>query len=167
MPRFDFQVLKESRLKYKIDSNLFSLNGDLIIANFRTARTLANRINSVRKSEGVTDKIVTPGQINAAGLLHEIYHFIFRVYEKENSGVLDRAVSYLRDKTGTDNFENILIQFVADFPPPDIVNKKTSIINYLNGTTDGKENREIILEEIILLNIGNNNPAIENLKEIF
>ncbi|HKI79810.1 MAG TPA: alpha-amylase family glycosyl hydrolase [Ignavibacteriaceae bacterium] len=167
MLRFEFQILKEARIKYEIATSLFSLNGDIIIGNFRLARDLAQKINSKRRSESSPDKIVTPGQINATGLLHEISHFIIREYEKENSGVFKRAINYLADKTGTTYFENVLVQFVADFPPPQIAEKKKSIVEYLNDTTGGKDNREIVLEELILLNISNSNPATEALNEIY
>lgn len=167
MPRYEFQVLKEARIKYKIESSLFSINGDLVISNFRQARALAQSINSERASEGITDKIVTPGQVNAAGLLHEIFHFIIRKYENENSGVLDRAVNHLLEKTGNESFDKILRTFIDDFPPPAVSAKINTPEEYIEGTTEGKNNREIILEELILLNIGNNNPATANLSEIF
>ncbi|HKJ82331.1 MAG TPA: alpha-amylase family glycosyl hydrolase [Ignavibacteriaceae bacterium] len=167
MPRYEFQVLKEARKKYRIESSLFSINGDLIVANFSQARALAHKINSQRTSEGIGDRIVTPGQINAAGLLHEIFHFIINQYEKENSGVLDRAVNYLMTKTGGNNFEKILEKFINDFPPPDIESGNITSEEYLAGNTNGKNNREIILEELLLLDIGNINPATQNLNEIF
>ncbi len=167
MPRYEFQVLKEARKKYRIESSLFSINGDLIVANFHQARALVQKINSQRNTEGITDKIVTPGQINATGLLHEIFHFIINQYEKENSGVLDRAVNYLIGKTGRNNFENILKKFIEDFPPPDVESGKITSEEYLVGSTSGKNNREIILEELLLLEIGNINPATQNLNELF
>ena len=39
--------------------------------------------------------------------------------------------------------------------------------DYLNGFTGSKSNREIILEEIILLSIENINPATVLLKELY
>lgn len=167
MPLYQFQVLKKARKKYRIESSLFSINGDLVIANFRQARLLARNINTSRAEEGITDKLVTPGQVNAAGLLHEIFHFLIKEYEKQNSGVMDRAVYYLKEKTGGENFEKILIKFVTDFPPPEVDSGKLSPAGYLSGSTGEKNNREIVLEELLLLNIGNNNPATESLNEIF
>ena len=39
-------------IKYNFDKSLFSINGDLIIADFRLARILSEKINTKRKSEG-------------------------------------------------------------------------------------------------------------------
>ncbi len=168
MPRYDFQVTKESRSRYKIESSLFSLNGDLLIANFRQARILAEKINSKRKSEGVIDKPVTPGVINAVGLMHEIFHYVIKVYEEsENKKVLSRAIEKLRAALGEKKIEGIFLQFINDFPPPDVHSKKKTADEYLNSFTGSKPNTEIIFEELILLNIGNNNPAAENLKELY
>src|SRR3989304_643673 len=168
MFRFDFQVKKEARLKYEIDSSLFSIKGDIIIANLREARLLAAKINNKRKPEDIPNKLVTPGQINAAGLLHEIFHYIIRIYEKdENNDVFKKAIKYLQKEFGTGHFEIILKKFVTDFPPPVVYKKITSVDDYVSGFTGDKSNKEIILEELILLNISNMNPATESLEELF
>ncbi len=171
MFRFDFQVTKKSRSKFEIDpfgEGLFAINGDLIIANFRQTRILAQKINSKRKSDGITGKQVTPGMINAAGLFHEICHYVIRVYEEnENKNVLSRAVKNLSAEIGEKKFEEILLQFIKDFPPPDVHSGRKTENEYLDSSTGQKPNREIIFEELILLNIGNNNPAAENLKELY
>ena len=168
MLRFDFQVTKKSRLKYEIENSLFSIVGDLIIANFRQARILANKINTKRKSQGITDKLVTPGVINGIGLQHEIFHYLIRVYEQtENKNVFERAVNKLTTELGEKELEKILLHFIADFPPPEVYSGRISPNLYLNSLTDNKPNKEIILEELLLLHIGNNNPAGKNLRELY
>jgi glycosidase len=168
MLRFDFQVTKESRLKYEIENSLFSIVGDLIIANFRQARILANKINTKRKSQGITDKLVTPGVINGIGLQHEIFHYVIRVYEEtENKNVFQRAINKLTYELGEKELDRILLHFIADFPAPEVQSGKLSANLYLNSLTDNKPNKEIILEELLLLHIGNSNPAGKNLKELY
>ena len=115
MPRFDFQVKKESRKKYKIESSLFSINGDLLIVNFRMARNLAEKINSERRITNKDEKFVTPGVINGIGLQHEIFHYVIRVYEEtENKNVLKRAINKLKSDLGDKEFEKLLLQFIDD-----------------------------------------------------
>ena len=168
MPRLDFQVTKESRKKYEIENSLFSINGDLLIANFRQARILANKINANRRNENKSDKIVTPGVINAIGLQHEIFHYVIKIYEEtENRNVLNRVLGKMQSELGEKELEKILLHFIEDFPPPEVYSDKITAKNYLNGANENKPNREIILEELLLLNIGNNNPAAENLKELY
>ena len=80
--KFDFHVSKSTREKYDFDQSLFSIVGDLIIANSYQARLLSDKINSKRKEEGIHDVVVTAGMINALGLVHEIFHFLMRLYEE-------------------------------------------------------------------------------------
>jgi glycosidase len=163
-----FHVTKHSREKYQLEENLFSLQGDLIVADFKTARVLADRINKVRKEEGKVSELVTAGQINALGLLHEIFHLIIRKYEDEkNPGVFQKTLSFLKDNLSEDELERTLLKFVEEFPPLSVFQNLQTPQEYLNSKTDNKLNREIILEELILLNLENINPATHQLKELY
>ena len=100
MIKFDFHVSKAARQKYDFDQSLFSITGNLIIANFSKARLISEQINRNRKSSGLVDKLVTPGELNAFGLLHEVFHFLIRKYEQdENPGVFKRANTFLKKDT--------------------------------------------------------------------
>lgn len=168
MITYYFHVAKELRIKYQFEDNLFSLQGDLIVADFKTARLLSEKINQIRKEEGRHSELVTAGQINALGLLHEIFHLLIRRYEEnENPGVLHRSIDFLKDTLTEDELEKTLLKFVEEFPPLPVYQNKISAKEFLNSTTDSKSNREIILEEIILLNIENINPATHQLRELF
>lgn len=165
---FDLHVSLSSRKKYQIEQSLFSLKGDLIIADFNQARILAQKINDVRKSEGITDNFVTAGQINALGLLHEIFHFIIRHYEvKENPGVFERNIKYIKKILGNAKLNSTLKSFIEQFPPLDVFKGKVTTDQYLQGSTGVKPNTEIIIEEIILLHLENINKAFINLKELY
>ncbi len=164
----DFHVSKAARQKYDFDQSLFSITGDLIIANFRQARLLSDKINRKRKSSSLADQLVTPGEINAVGLLHEVFHFLIRKYEQdENPGVFKRANTFLKEDIGEKDLSNILLSFVNEFPPLPVFKKEVSPEKYLSSSTGGKPNTEIILEELILLHLENRNPAASKLKELF
>lgn len=168
MITYYFHVAKESRIKYQFEDNLFSLQGDLIVADFKTARLLSERINQIRKEEGRHSELVTAGQINALGLLHEIFHLLIRRYEEnENPGVLRRSIDFLKETLSEDELEKTLLKFIEEFPPLPVYQNKISAKEFLNSFTESKSNREIILEEIILLNIENINPAAHQLRELF
>ncbi|MEJ5263165.1 MAG: alpha-amylase family glycosyl hydrolase [Ignavibacterium sp.] len=168
MITYYFHVARESRIKYQFEDNLFSLQGDLIVADFKTARLLSEKINQIRKAEGRHSELVTAGQINALGLLHEIFHLLIRRYEEnENPGVLRRSIEYLKATLTEDELEKTLLKFVEEFPPLPVYQNKISAKEFLNSFTESKSNREIILEEIILLNIENINPAAHQLRELF
>jgi glycosidase len=168
MIKFDFHVRRYARDKYQFDNSLFSITGDLIIANFHQARVLSNKINVQRKSEGKADRQVSAGEINAFGLIHEIFHFLIRYYEdKENPGVLSRGLSYLNSALGAAEFNKIFMEYLNEFPPLDIYNGKIKPAEYLQGSTGNKPNAEIILEEILLLHLENINQAAIKLDELY
>ncbi len=163
-----FHIAKEVRLKYGFEEELFSQTGILIVANFAAARRLAARINRVRTEESGTDKLVTPGQINALGLLHELIHLVFRNYEQvQNPGVFSRSVQYLQEVIGDDDLGKVMKKYIEVFPPLPVLRGEQTADQYLTGVTGDKRNVEIIVEELIILHLENINPAFDSLKEMF
>ena len=168
MIKFDFHITKKAREKYKIDKSLFSITGNLIIANYQQARILSENINFKRREEGNVDEFVTAGQINALGLLHEIFHLLIRKYEEnDNLGVFNKAITHLKDEISENGFEKTLLAFVEEFPPLPVYYSEVTPEAYLTESTGGKPNAEIVFEEIILLHIQNSNPAGSKLRELY
>lgn len=164
----NFHVSKDARVKYEFEEELFSQTGILIVANFAASRQLAARINKKRTEENLTDKLVTPGQINALGLLHELIHIVLRNYEEiQNPGVFSRTVNHLSEMLGGDDFVKVLEKYVELFPPLPVYKNQLTIKEYLAGFTEEKANKEIVIEELIILHLENLNPAFESLKELF
>ncbi len=168
MIKFDFHISRVAREKYKINQSLFSITGKLILADYQQARLLSEKINSKRREEGNADQFVTAGQINALGLLHEIFHLLIRKYEdSDNPGVFNKAIDHLKNEISESELDKTLLSFVDEFPPLPVYNKNVTAEVYLKGLTSDKPNSEIILEEIILLHMENNNPAAANLRELY
>jgi glycosidase len=167
MIKFDFHVSRLAREKYRIEQSLFSITGKVILADYQQARILSEKINSKRKEEG-KDQFVTAGQINALGLLHEIFHLLIRKYEEsDNPGVFGKAINHLKDEIAESGLDKTLLAFVEEFPPLPVYNNKLTPEEYLRRNTSDKPNKEIILEEIILLHMENSNPAASNLRELY
>ncbi len=161
---YEFHISKEVRKKYEFGDELFSLSGNVVFANFNAVRVFAQKINAKRDKANH----VRPGEINALGLIDEIYHFLIREYEKsENPGVMSRALSHLKEKLTDEQLNKLLYDFVNIFPPIDVYKGKVSAYDYFNSYTDGKSNIEITLEELMLLHFSNINPAGKKLKELF
>lgn len=168
MITYYFHISKESRIKYQLEDNLFSLQGDLIVADFKTARYVSEKINKVRLEEGKNTELVTAGQVNALGLLHEVFHLMIRKYEEnENPGVFRRSIDFLKNNLTEDELEKTMLRFVEEFPPIPVYKNQQTPLEYLNSKTENKSNKEIIIEEIILLHIENINPATYQLKELY
>ncbi len=165
---FEFHVSSEARKKYKLDENLFTLTGDLVIANFTGARKLADKINQVKKGESHPQNLTTPGQINAVGLIHEILHFLLGYYEEKiNPGAFTRVLKHLKENLTVEETDKVLLNFIEEFPPLDVYKGNIGAEDYLIGTTGNKPNREILIEEVILLHLQNNNPATSNLSDLY
>ncbi|MBE2279333.1 MAG: hypothetical protein IAE91_02990, partial [Ignavibacteriaceae bacterium] len=163
-----FHVSADSRKKYQFDENIFSQRGTLIVQNFASARKLADKINKTREETKTTAGYVTPGQVNALGLLHELIHMVLQGYEEnDNPGVFDRSLKYLSEKLGEDKFSKILKEFINQFPPLQVYKKSQTTDQFLKSFTNGKSNKEIIIEELIILHLENLNPAFNSLKELF
>jgi glycosidase len=164
LPTFEFHIAKEIRKKYEFDDDLFSSNGNVILANFRNVRVFVQKLNAKRKPE---EKVV-PGQVNAAGLMDEIFHYFFRLYETQiNKGVFKKALTHLENKLGEDKIRKVLFDFISVFPPLDVFKGKLGSFEYLNSFTEDRSNAEITIEEMILLYFANFNPANEKIIELF
>lgn len=161
---YEFHIAKEVRKKYDIDETLFTINGNVVLANFAEVRKFVQRLNAKREDV----QKVTPGYVNAMGLLDEIYHFILREYEiSENPGVIKKALAYLNKNLGEESVNKILSEFVSLFPPTDVYKGKLSVFEYLNTMTDNRPNTEVALEELFILYFADYNPANKKLKELF
>lgn len=160
---YDLHVAKSIREKFGFETSLFSVTGNLLIADFNSARLLSDKINK----NIAPGQYVTPGLLNAAGLFHEIMHLIIRSYERdENPGVFERGVRYVSSVL-KENSDQIFRKFIEEFPPLSVYNGSMKADEYLEGSTGGRANRHIILEELILLNLENLNPGFAALKELF
>jgi len=168
MTNYDFHISKSTRIKYSFDDSFYSLKGNLIIANSQAARYISNKINEVRKNEGAYDQLTTAGEINALGILHEVYHYLINQYvQKENPGVIKRGIDFLKSSLSEKKLNEVLHKFVEEFPPLFVYKGKIKIEEYLNGKTGNTSNKEMILEELIILHFENTNPAASRINELF
>ena len=160
----EFHIAAHIRKRYNIPDELFSFNGNVIFANFAQVRKLVAQLNEDRAD---AEKLKV-SEVNAAGLIDEIFHFVIRTYEEEiNPKVFDKARAYLEDKIGEEGLRQLLFDFVEKFPPVEVYKGKLTIFDYLNSYTGSRSNYLITLEELILLNFANINPANKNVKELF
>lgn len=161
---YEFHISRNTREKYEFDDNLFSTNGNVIFANFQAARAFTQKLNEKREA----NEKVAVGQVNAMGLLDEIYHFILRQYELTvNPKVFSRAVLFVKSRLDEKSLHSTLLRFVELFPPVSVYRGNTTAEEYLRSDSDGKPNAEITLEEIMLLHFANFNPANSSFKELF
>ena len=98
----EFHVSKEIREKCDFDGSLFASTGNVILANFKNVRLFAKKINDMIEKES-TDiisagkKMVKAGQLNAMGLIDEIFHHVCARFRRDALQALLLRVVRLRD----------------------------------------------------------------------
>jgi glycosidase len=167
-PQFEFHIHANLRKKYHVDESLFSVNGNVIFPNYHAVRILAHAMNAGRDLNHHPELTVHSGQLNAMGLIDEIYHYILRLYEETaNPKVFQRAVQQLHTTISPDEAKQTMDQFGTLFPPTAVYQGTQTIHQYLASSTSGKSNIEITIEEMILLYFANFNPAFAPFHELF
>ncbi len=158
---YEFHVSRACRQKYAFDEELFATDGRVIMADFASARRFAEKLSAHRTQP------VPASDINALGLLDEVYHLLFRQYERQNPGVLRRALDWLQAHLGADALAFSQIRFTEEFPPVAVYRNEISASVYLAGQMGGVPHRETTLEEMLFLHIANLNPAAQPYQELF
>ncbi len=159
-PIFEFHVLRQARQKYQFDETLFATDGRVVLSDFSAARRFAERIYAV------SGRLIPASDIYALGLMDEILHLIIRQYEKQNPGVITRALDSLQSNLGA-RLDETLFKFIAEFPPIAVYQRNQSVQEYLSNSTNGISHKQISMEEMLLVNVTNNNPAAHPYKELF
>jgi hypothetical protein len=167
-PTFEFHVSRRARDRLQFDDGLFTITGNVVFANFQAARTFAQKMNDQRDLVSFPEQAVKPGQISAMGLIDEILHFVVGQYrEQVNRDAAGKALGRLEERAGGETLDKTLRSFADTFPTVAVYRRQVDLDAYLAGETDGTPNREIILEELLMLWLANVNPAFSPYLELF
>jgi glycosidase len=164
----EFHLSRQARDRYQFDDTLFALTGNVVLANLHAARLFAQRMNERRDLVHYPERAVRAGQINAMGLIDEILHGAAALYRQQvNPAAMRQALDALDRELGAEAVDAALLRFTDEFPPVAVYRRRLSPADYLRGQTDGVPNREVLLEEMLLLWLANANPAFAPLLELF
>ena len=164
----EFHVSRKARDFYQFDQSLFSLSGNVIFPNFHAARLFAQKINEKRDLISFPEQAVKAGHINAMGLIDEIFHYIVGLYRNEkNSQVMHQVQNWLYEKLGRQRVDEALRKFADEFPAVVVYRRELELDTYLEGETAGTPHGLIVLEEMLMLWLGNMNPAFSPFVELF
>jgi glycosidase len=165
---FEFHVSKTARSRYEFDQALFQTTGNVIIPDFPAVRAFAKRMNDRCDTERYPDRVVHAAELNAMGLIDEILHHAVEIYRRTvNPNVMTDAMAALVAQLELDRLDHALAHFVAQFPPLAVYRDGQDPAAYLAGSTEGHPNREIALEELLMLWLANVNPAFATFDELF
>lgn len=169
----EFHVSREIREKCDFDEGLFASSGNIILANFKNVRLFAKKINNLiareeKDSVAAGKKMIKAGQLNAMGLIDEIFHYVCGLYRRDNKvSVFEELLRELDTAYGREAVDEILQVFNETFPPVAVFKGEISVKEYLAGegfdviTGTMRSNRVSTVEELILLRLANENPAFK------
>ena len=164
----EFHITRTAREKYGFDELLFSYNGNVIFANFQASRNFAHLMNQHRSDPTDVSTYVAPGQINALGLIDEIFHMVMDEYYKVNGSTLRHALySHLEQSLGKPRLLATLKSFNQQFPPVAVYSGEQTVDEYLTESTNGMPNSENTVEELLMTWLTNVNPAANSYHELF
>jgi glycosidase len=165
---FEFHVSRDARQRYEFDEALFGLSGNVVFADFAAARRFAQAMNAQRDLAADPGRTVRAGDINAMGLVDEILHHVVELYRQQrNPAAMAGALAALEQALGADALETVLTVFADRFPTVAAYRGEQSAADYLAGRTDGTPNRQIALEELLMVWLANGNPAFGPYQELF
>ncbi len=164
----EFHISRAIREELGVDGLLFSYSGNVVFANVSASRKLAGRLNELRGAGADPERIVNGGSLFAMGLIDELSHALVERYRKEiDPEVHAEALRWFAGLVGAEELDRLLLTFVEQFPGMKVYRGEMPARQWLAGTTEGFANREAALEEMMLLWLGNMNPATRNFRELF
>ncbi len=162
-----FHVSGLSRDKYQFDLSLFVPIGKTDIPDFLAARTFAAQMNRKRDTVQFPEQAVRASEINALALVHGITQYVFRTYMQQVApNMLQEALGALQESLGTSTLDETFGKFADEFPPLAVYTREVDRDTFLNGSMDGVPNRQLVLEEMLMLWLSNANPAFSPFTEL-
>ena len=163
----EFHVSRSCRNRCHFNQALFSLHGNVVLADFQAVRIFAQKLNESRAAAAPGESI-RAGALNAMGLIDEILHHVVALYVAQvHPAAFNELAAELDRKAGPAEVRKALFRFSQEFPPQAVYQEHVVLEEYLLGTTKGVANRETALEEMLLLWLANANPAFSPFHEMF
>ncbi len=164
----EFHVSRRARDYYEFEHSLFALIGNVVLADFRAARLFAHKMNQKKDLARHPESAVRTSTVNAMGLLDEILHYLVQLYREEYGvGIFSRALEHIGEQVGEDALNRTLEAFCTAFPPRAVYSGESTVKQYLSSEHEGVAGRELALEELIMLWVSNENPALKQFLELF
>ncbi|MFZ2780877.1 MAG: alpha-amylase family glycosyl hydrolase [Rectinemataceae bacterium] len=179
----EFHVHASLRSALGVSAPLFRTSGNLIISDYAMARDFAARIRASGLGASAGPGALNAGRLNAMGLIDEMLHLVFRLYrEQQAPDALAVAGKTMAASLGRSASESLLSDFTERFPPADVFAGTAAAEDWLASSSSLSEsslsdgsvpesapvpNRELALEELILLKLANENPAFAPFRFLF
>ncbi|HNK63163.1 MAG TPA: alpha-amylase family glycosyl hydrolase [Anaerolineales bacterium] len=156
---------RSSRLKYNFSQEFFRKDGHIVFPDFASARAFAAQMSALRSDP------VPASDLYVMSLLDEAYHILLRNFYSRHSGVMGRAMGRLQSSLGS-KYDLTLNKFTEEFPPLAVFRGEMTAGVYLSTQVPnfgdfGRGVRAAAIEEMLIINNTNNNPAVSRYRELF
>ncbi len=155
---------RTSRLKYSFSADFFRPDGHVIFPDLAAARGFASQMSALHTEP------VSATDLYALSLLDEAYHILLKHFYARYTGVMGRAMGVLQSSLGS-KYDLTLSQFTEEFPPMVVFRGETTAGIYLltkppHFADQGRGVRAAVIEEMLLINNSNSNPALNRYKDL-
>ena len=133
----EFHISREIRSQCDFDEGLFASSGNIILTNTKAVRLFAKKVNDFIASQHddpveAGKKMIKAGQLNAMGLIDEIFHYVCSLYRRDiNKTVFDFLLELLDEEFGVEAMDGLLSAFNKAFPPTAIFRGEVGYQEYL------------------------------------
>ena len=157
-------ISRASRLKYNFSADFFRPDGHVILTDLASARVFASQMSALH-----TDP-VSATDLYALSLLDEAYHILLKHFYSRYTGVMGRAMGVLQSNLGS-KYDLTLGKFTEEFPPMSVFRGEVTAGVYLSTKVPhfgdfGRGVRAATIEEMLLVNNSNRNPALNRYKDL-
>lgn len=169
----EFHICRQARDTYQFEESIYTYSGNVVFGNIHAARVFAQKMNAKRDLILHPEQAVKASHVNAMALIDEILHLVLEEYrQRVNPQLMQNALTYLEAEIGRSEVDQAILLFSQNFPTLDVFRNRQALDDYLTGSSrrpDGKlvENRQIVLEEMLMLWLANMNPAFSPFSELF
>lgn len=170
----EFHINRKLRQECNFDQTLFASSGNAIFADFKAVQKFQTLLNEVFEKRGQNENKVSAGNLNAMGLIDEIFHHVCMLFRRDKAPDAFKNILYDLDRSlGIEEMDKLLLEFMEEFPPAPVYQGFTTSEEFLEetcwdeGAQRERSNREQVLEEMILLHLANENPAFHPFAILF
>jgi len=155
-----FPITKRARGKYRFDSSLFAPDGKVFLPDVRSLHNFVFQVNQTNNPQDHNGKILKASQVHGMGLLDEIFHHVFSLYQQSNPTAVNSLFSALQVTFSPSTLDILLNLYVKHYPPQDVLEQRISTQDYLAGQGEHRPIQETVLIDLILLWVSTQNQAL-------
>ena len=125
----EFHIHRDVRTKCHFSKALFSSTGNVIIRNINDIYVFTFQYNEVVESGAFgmpvrAEQYLKAGQLNAMGLIDEIFHYMCRLYRRDvRADFFSSGYDFVQAELAKEHLpdlDDLLLEFCAEFPPAEV-----------------------------------------------